>query len=170
MKKEYHLEGMYAISKLVWEFRKKHNPYWLTPTKREALMFAVTEVAEVIEAYLRVECADFARNNVRSVEMDEELADTAIMLVSAYPVTDHVTFIGTGVDVPLDALPYVVSLALRMCDAKDFDDYVTLAMAFVEVYAVQNKIDLVTIAQSRLERIYNKHVAPKIGKTTESPN
>lgn len=75
---------MRRLHQLVWKFRKgmeKHSD-WKRPLPVECLAFALTEVGEATDAYLRA-VGGFARNHERVRAMEDELADTYLMLVSA---------------------------------------------------------------------------------------
>ena len=52
---------------------------WKWPDLRDALMFLVTEVGEAVDAYLRTETAGYIRNNERTRDVAEELADVVFM-------------------------------------------------------------------------------------------
>lgn len=68
---------------LVWDFRRDYHEYWATPKRIEALRFAVTEVAEAMDAWIRATSPYFSRNRDKQSGLVDELADTVIMLVTA---------------------------------------------------------------------------------------
>lgn len=69
--------------RMVWNFRKMSEGRWPTPTPRDSALYAVTEIAEAIDARLRLENPDHVRNNERNEDVLAELADAAIMLLTA---------------------------------------------------------------------------------------
>ena len=67
----------------VWSFRDSMEPYgWTTPCPMDALRFAVTEAAEALDAWLRLN-PRYKRNRERQERIEAELADCAIMLITA---------------------------------------------------------------------------------------
>lgn len=79
MKQSINIEKVHA---LVWNFRALHGAVWPTPDRVDALRFAYCESAEALDAWLRQQ-ARFNRNRQKSLHVLDELADTAIMLVTA---------------------------------------------------------------------------------------
>lgn len=69
--------------RLVWAFRKEIEPYWATPDPLNSLRYAFTECAEAMDAWLRTERPSDSRNNDRNNDVLDELADCAIMLLTA---------------------------------------------------------------------------------------
>lgn len=67
---------------LLWEFRKVHEKNWPTPSPLDSFRFAVTEIGEALDAFMR-HTPDFSRNRERSKDVLDELADCAFMIVSA---------------------------------------------------------------------------------------
>lgn len=69
---------------LVWDVRGRIGHLWLTPPPEDALLFALTELGEAADAYLRSK-PEYNRNNARQPDLDAELADVALMLLTALP-------------------------------------------------------------------------------------
>jgi NTP pyrophosphatase (non-canonical NTP hydrolase) len=69
--------------KLVWDFRREIKDYWATPNPLDSLRYSFTEAAEAMDAWLRAERPSDSRNNERENDVLDELADTAIMLLTA---------------------------------------------------------------------------------------
>ncbi|GIV81694.1 MAG: hypothetical protein KatS3mg051_1048 [Anaerolineae bacterium] len=67
---------------LVWQTRHELEEFWPTPSWQHALLFAFTEAGEAVDAYLR-QFGHYARNNERDMSVAAELADCAMMLLSA---------------------------------------------------------------------------------------
>lgn len=77
------LEELHGI---VWNFREHMEPYWATPNPLDSLRYAFTEAADAMDAFLRLQRPDDSRNNVKNYDMLDELADCAIMLLTAVNV------------------------------------------------------------------------------------
>ena len=71
-----------ACHALVWAYRRELGAVWPTPGRVDALRFAVTEAAEALDAWLRTNPA-YARNRAREMDVLDELADCAMMLLTA---------------------------------------------------------------------------------------
>jgi hypothetical protein len=67
---------------IVWQWRAKLADVWPTPNRLDALRFAVTEAAEAMDAWLRLN-GGYARNHDKSLSVEDELADCAMMLLTA---------------------------------------------------------------------------------------
>ncbi len=70
--------------KLVWDFRKEAESYWPTPDRLDSLRYALTEIAEAIDAKMRLDRPDHVRNRDKDLRVESELADCAIMLLTAW--------------------------------------------------------------------------------------
>ena len=67
---------------LVWQYRDKLSDVWPTPPRDDAIRFAACEAAEALDAWLRRN-PKYARNNDKDLSVRDELADCAIMLITA---------------------------------------------------------------------------------------
>ena len=67
---------------MVWEFRRQMAGYWPTPDTLDAARFAVTEIGEAMDAFLRLD-GGYARNRQRDPDVLDELADVAMMTLTA---------------------------------------------------------------------------------------
>ncbi len=78
------LTSLLASVEDIYTFRSRPDvaAVWATPSPYESLRFAATEIAEALDAELR-QNAIFARNNHKNLEVNAELADHVIMLVTA---------------------------------------------------------------------------------------
>jgi hypothetical protein len=56
--------------------------YWPTPATVPAARFVVSEIGETVDAFLRQD-SQYARNRERSPEVLDEMADTAMMILTA---------------------------------------------------------------------------------------
>ena len=70
------------VHTMVWEFRALYGGLWPTPDRMDALRFAFCESAEAMDAWLRGQ-PRFNRNRPKDLNVLDELADTAIMLLTA---------------------------------------------------------------------------------------
>ena len=75
-------EIVQEIRTVVTEYRSRLERVWPTPSPKPCLMFAATESAEAIDAYLRLS-PEYARNNEKNLAITEEVADCLMMLVSS---------------------------------------------------------------------------------------
>ncbi len=78
MKQSVNIAKVHA---LVWNFRALYGAAWPTPDRVDALRFAYCESAEAMDAWLR-EQPRFNRNRQKHLDVLDELADTAIMLLT----------------------------------------------------------------------------------------
>lgn len=143
------------IHSIVWAFRKANDSWWLTPTPDDCIRYAFTEAGELMEAYLRAKRPGDARNNVKLVEIDHELADVVIMLVSAVPNIPNVLTPLTRMKPEIDDICACVGFCLD--DFDDVDIFVMDALIFSQRYAEQHNIDLVAQVRKNLEAIEQKH-------------
>jgi len=70
----------------LWAFREHMGDSWPTPDTLDALRFAVTEAGEALDAWMRANRPQYARNRDRLNGEDavlDELADCAMMLLTA---------------------------------------------------------------------------------------
>lgn len=67
---------------IVWRYRAELEPYWPTPTTEDALLFAFTELGEAVDAHLRSK-PEYARNRDKDLSVLDELADCALMVLTA---------------------------------------------------------------------------------------
>jgi hypothetical protein len=66
----------------VWAFRKAFAFWWPTPPEDDAVRFAYCESGELLDALLRENDA-YRRNHDRKVDWGQEMAQCAIMIVTA---------------------------------------------------------------------------------------
>ena len=74
-----------VLHKMVWQLREQIGDSWPTPSPGDCLRYAFTEAGEAMDAWLRCERPDDARNHhkpVTVVNVKKELADCAMMLLS----------------------------------------------------------------------------------------
>jgi len=144
------------IFSLVWNFRHAYEEYWPTPNVHDSIRFAFTEIAEVVDAELRGDIT-YRRNNARDPNIDYELADTAIMLITAMPDEDFVPKLRPSTET--DFIAWQISTAMiqrRTIGHETAKVHLKLALAsIVDRLGYDELFDLITI---RLRRIFKKHV------------
>ncbi len=69
----------------VWAYRARLADKWPTPATADALRFAFCEASEALDAWLRLQ-PQYVRNNARDLSVTDELADCAMMLLTALGV------------------------------------------------------------------------------------
>lgn len=88
------------VHAMVWAFRASYGGAWPTPDRMDSLRFALCESAEAMDAWLRGQ-PRFNRNRAKELSVLDELADTAIMLLTALGearVQGTVLSVGTNLD------------------------------------------------------------------------
>jgi NTP pyrophosphatase (non-canonical NTP hydrolase) len=70
-------------AELVWKFREENDEHWLTPDKRDSMRYAYSEMGEAYSEYMRETRSKDLRNREKASELEPELADCVIMLVTA---------------------------------------------------------------------------------------
>jgi len=71
-----------SLHSLVWSYRKRLSNLWPTPNREDSLAFAFTEIGEAVDAQLRQNPV-YNRNHDKNVDVESELADCLIMLLTA---------------------------------------------------------------------------------------
>jgi len=151
----------------VWAFRNEMAPVWPTPNTLDALKFCVTEAAEALDADLRIN-GGYARNHTKEPNLYGELADCALMLLTALgPDWDNVPDIFDAIDEaqwPLDELVgncadalywYHISEQGRAPDGWVFEEIVKALIA-IRYYA--DDFNLEAELDKRMARLRAKHM------------
>ena len=148
--------------KLVWDFRKEIEPFWATPDPLNSLRYAFTEAAEAMDAWLRQNRPDDSRNNERQNDVLDELADCAIMLLTA--LNNHNepfrTFRNPNGQIhEPHNLDRIAKYTIRCIECeKQSLDYRHQASACIWRIANYPEMNLLERIKSRLARIADKHV------------
>ena len=162
--------------RLVWAFRKEIEPYWATPDPLNSLRYAFTECAEATDAWLRIERPSDSRNNERQNDVLDELADCAIMLLTALNFDEiksqsnnryDTDFIFLHAREPerhrLEVLAYQIANALVNA-RNDSDETSSIYLGWIHDavmslgwIASYPQMELKQRIQGRLERIAEKH-------------
>ena len=138
----------------VWRVRAEIGDTWLTPSPLDCLRYAVTEAGEAMDAWLRDQRPDDARNNERRLDVLDELADCAIMLVSALPAdTPPTTMYPITATVDID---YCVEVSVRALIAHPSNRFHATEWAIACIFAYPGFT--LDVALSRLDFIREKHI------------
>lgn len=151
------MDTVYAkkLHRMVWDVRKKLGDKWPTPNAEDSLAYAVTEVGEAIDTDLRLRRPLDARNNRRNGSVYHELAQAAMMLLTALgPELDDTwsfTPVG-GHDLPDIAAD--VSLAYRESDAAftDWFEHASYALSGIDIYCIGVEQYLREVLDETLEK------------------
>jgi hypothetical protein len=152
---------------LVWEYRARLEPYWPTPTVEDCLLFAFTELGEAVDAHLRSN-AQYARNRDKDLSVLDELADCAMMLLTALgnEWVDNDQERDGGWEEWQYTWHFYLSELNRLLDIRaqygDNDDFLFnwqwYAINVVERIATHPGMDLPARLRSRLDRIAAKRM------------
>lgn len=66
----------------IWKMRGQIDKEWPTPGWVDSIKFAFTESGEVMDAHMRI-MGGYSRNNAKSMNLFDELADLVMMLLTA---------------------------------------------------------------------------------------
>ena len=135
------MDKVYAknLRDMVWEVRKYLGDNWPTPNTEDSLAYAVTEVGEAIDADLRSRRPDDKRNNNRNVSVEHELAQAAMMLLTALgPEWEPSRYFDEIVNYDLPDIAADVALAYRESDAAywDWAEHAEYALSAIDIYCV----------------------------------
>ena len=76
------LETIKAAHQVVWSARKELSEVWSSPCATDSLRFACTEVAEAMDALLRLNPV-YKRNRNKDTDVKGEIGQVAMMLLTA---------------------------------------------------------------------------------------
>lgn len=124
--------------KMVWEFRTRYEKHWPTPNIAQSLHFALQEIGEADDAWMRSTTDHFARNSEKSPDLRKELSQTAIMLLTAINGDLSVFEIDRDMDasiegVIIDAAVWIADSLSEYSDAEEdwqFSLYRALSILF----------------------------------------
>ena len=159
-------DTLHTAHGLVWQARAELEPYWPTPNTQDALLFALTELGEAVDADLRTN-GDYARNRDKDLDVLDELADCAMMLLTAMGPKVKLPELWTG-DIAYIAsmnhawINYAIEFAgvMQVYPAGAWADYnMTLLLARI---ATHPGMQLPQRLTARLERIKAKRL-PDLG-------
>lgn len=130
----------------VWAFRREMAAYFPTPNQADSLAFAFTEIAEAVDATLRQNPV-YKRNNTKEHTVERELAQSAMMLLTAAPELPECPEVKAYYN--LAEIAYAVSVAY-ICPNEP-------KLAIHAVGTIASHIDLPTHLRAELARMRAKH-------------
>ncbi len=130
----------------VWAFRREMAAYFPTPNQADSLAFAFTEVAEAVDATLRLNPI-YKRNQSKAHGVERELAQCAMMLLTAVPELPEFQEVKAYYD--LVEICYAVSVAY-ICPNEP-------KLAIHAVGTIASFIDLPLHLRAELDRMRTKH-------------
>ena len=154
------------IHDIILEFRKEHESVWKTPSDVRCLQFALTECAEALDEYIRLDLQWF-RTTHRKSTMDEvlrEIADCLMMLLSIKEVDKKhflwLSFIDAN-DLNQINDEFFAGLSYRIANGYNYIlSYQKTPFWFVYsavgVILSIESVDWVALVEKRLERIKEK--------------
>ena len=140
--------------KMVHDFRFQADSFWPTPNTKDSLRYAFTEIAEAVDADLRARRKTDARNNDKESRVEEELADCAIMLLTALEEKEiEVMEVG---EISLE------EIALDMATAMYYGTKEGLTITWQPfanrvLNAINERINMEEEIDWKLDRIWRKH-------------
>lgn len=145
----------------VWQYRATLNDVWPTPDTQDALLFALTELGEAVDADLRTN-GTYARNRDKSLDVLDELSDMALMLLTAMGPEPRLSESYVE-DMTHEWRDYAREMAgvMQMYPQGAWADYnMTSLLARI---ATHPGMDLPTRLTSRLDRIREKRLSVQSG-------
>lgn len=143
---------------MVWDTRRQLGDKWPTPDPADSLRFAFTEAGEAMDAWLRRN-PTYQRNNARESSVNAELADCAMMLLTAigpeWPSNEEDNLY---VDIEVCRLEYLCRLVAEIMDRKcawnrNEDPFILDALRCIAAYP---GLDLQAELTARLAAIVTK--------------
>lgn len=142
---------------IVWRYRDELQDVWPTPPRDDALRFAVTEVGEAMDAWLRLR-GGYARNNDKTLSVEDELADCAMMLLTAVG-PEWAEEWKVALNYPQRNLDVIVARVLE--SLYPGTSQLWLDRALGEIAAYIGERELPARITARLERIKAKRIATR---------
>lgn len=140
----------------IWRFREVMEPFWATPEPVDCLRYAFCEAGEAMDAWLRQQRPNDSRNNERQPDVLDELADCAIMLLSAVPIDKFTIPSNSGVDgLTLGSICYGTARAMHFPDRG-------LTLNVANLIAHYSGMNLKERIVGRLWKIAHKHAPPDV--------
>ncbi len=152
-----------AAHAVVWQYRARLADKWPCPaTVRDSLAFALCEACEAVDAALRNNPL-YVRNNHRNLSVTDELADCAMMLLTAlgrdyreFPV--DAAYLTQRQDDALDVLALKAAQALYFAGS---DTYLTRAYSMAALALIAAYPGMPPMAEAVTARL--DRIAAKVG-------
>ena len=152
MKTTAELQALHAE---LWAFREEMAGVWPTPEPLDSLRFSFTEAGEAMDAYLRVK-GGYARNHAKEPDVLGELADCAMMLMTALGSDYEFDRWSTAIPSTLEDIGSEIGVTMLMATTKwrYCESPITGTLWAIAQYP---GMDLPTELRKRMARIRAKH-------------
>jgi hypothetical protein len=133
------MDKVYAknLRDMVWEVREYLGDNWPTPNTEDSLAYAVTEVGEAIDADLRSRRPDDKRNNNRNVSVEHELAQAAMMLLTALgPEWEPEGVDALDWSLSIIAVKTTDAYHLKLCNWGTYNHFAEASLSAIDIYCV----------------------------------
>lgn len=157
-------EDMARCHELLWDFRNRAASWWPTPDRDDALRFAVTKAGKALDAWLRANRPQYARNRDRlngEEAVLDELTDCVMMLLTALGSTpvnlvcDWRNMTSWGID---EIWGDIFDVGCYLIDPEyKHDDVWSIAYALRGIQSYPGMFPVEPRLRARLERIEAKH-------------
>ena len=154
------MNELQKLHQMVWRFRAVMEPHWATPGPVDCLRYAFCEAGEAMDAWLRQQRPNDSRNNERQPDVLDELADCAIMLLSAVPEVNWE--IARTELFPLEAidkLPQRLGELFKCFQSAFFVDDAVFTVSLIANYQDMNLEERIV---GRLWKIAHKHAPAEV--------
>jgi hypothetical protein len=163
---------------LVWAFREENWLAWLTPDRRDSLRYAYSEMGEAYSEYLREVRSTDLRNREKLPELDKELTDVVIMLITAVGqewsdytslnITSHIR--GWDDGRILDYASLEIALALGH-NAMGNNGTLNMMLAMVAIAFLLRRrgVNLLELVEEKLAKIKDKIALRSWKEATDEP-
>jgi len=145
---------------MVWAFRREMQHVWPTPdTEIDSLRYADCEAREALDAWMRINRPDHKRNHERDADILGELADCALMLLTALGPTYQFQYVSYVSDVipTIDDICWYVARAHRLIEREGDEWYYDAESALAAIDAYPG-MDLTKQLYIRMSRLRKKHL------------
>ena len=160
------LDTLRECHRIVWQYRRELEAVWPTPDRLDSLRFATTEAAEALDAWLRMN-GTYARNRAKDLSVLDELADCALMLITALGAKAEARRVGSVAvwadETPEELVSYV---AVLTGIERNYQNGIGASLQdsdlwrAVRAIADVKNMDLPARLTARLERIKAKRLPP----------
>lgn len=155
------------LQELVFQVREQVESRWPTPGVEDSVLYAITEGAEALDAYLRTARPDDGRNREKDVDVVHELAQCLMMLITAagpervndkvFDEAEQITPAEMSVrEVVVDVMRVVAGWLLS---ARLTKKNIQLAAALVLVDAARAKLDIASELRLEMQWVKAKWTA-----------
>ncbi len=140
----------------VWQFRREMERYFPTPSQADSIAFAFTEIAEAVDATLRQNPL-YKRNQEKAHSVERELAQCAMMLLTAVPENAKIPSGFVGYTVGIGSIRLQSIAKDIACAYAEKDKAYQENQCLWAVSAINHFFDLPTHLRAELARMRAKH-------------